>query len=146
MSPLLDAEKVRLTKIFNKVHDIYTRMVFVRPRSFPDSKDDLDRQRLELRRALEVSEDLLGQFSRYLGSEAHSDLSKYASYGGIVADLRTLIADARRLDAEVRDYKQVQVGDLALEESRKAIDLSNAQIREAKSGKSGKATELTTLT
>lgn len=142
LSPLLYREACRIRDTFNFAQDLYTDIVFVDPDTHGgrnDWQDLLDRQRSKLRRVLEVSEDLLGQFSRYLGSEAHSHLSERSSYGGIVTTLRSLITDARRLDAEIRDFKQARVGALALEESRKAIDLSNAQIREAKSGKSGKA-------
>ena len=37
----------------------------------------------------------------------------------------------------MKDYLQLQVGDLALEESKKSIELSNAQIEEAKRVKVG---------
>ena len=136
--PLLDSEQCRITKQINEVRARYTDLVFVvsdtskNPRS---SQENLDKGRLELRRMTELSEDVLGQFSRYLGSEGYSDLSKQPSYISVATNLRSLIADARRLDTEVRDFKQIQVGDLALEESRKSIELSNSQIREAKSGK-----------
>ena len=138
ISPLLYAEICRITRRINGVQEMYTAFMFevsnegIRPRV---SQEALDRHRLELRRITEVAEDVLGQFSRYLGSESHSDASNHPSYIRIVAELRSVIADARRLDAEVRDFKQIEVGDLVLEESRKSIELSNTQIREAKSGK-----------
>ena len=138
MSPLLCAEVGRMTNHMNKVQTMYTDLVFVvsdKGREPRVSQEDLDKHRLELRRITEVNEDILGQFSRYLGSEGHADLIDQPSYVSIVANLRNLIADARRLDAEIRDFKQIQVGDLALKESQKSIELSNAQIREAKSGK-----------
>ena len=146
LSPLLYAELCRITYRINEVQARYTDLVFVvsdesgksrvlQEHLNKDLQQDLDKHRLELRRITEVNEDVLGQFSRYLDSEGHSDLTNQPSYVSIVANLRSLIADARRLDAEVRDFKQIQVGDLALEESRKSIELSNAQIREAKSGK-----------
>ena len=139
LSPLLYTAACRTTESFNTIQDLYTRVILRKPdestKRTDDEKSELDMQRLELRRITEVNENLLGQFSRYLGSEAQSDLSEQPSYVAIVAELRSLIEDARRLDAEVRDFKQIQVGDLALKESRKSIELSNAQIREAKSGK-----------
>ena len=139
MSPLLYAAACRTTESFNRFQDLYTRVIYTKPDESTERKDDdksrLDMERLELRRITEVDENLLGQFSRCLGSEAQLELSEQPSYVAIVAELRSLIADARRLDAEVRDFKQIQVGDLALKESHKSIELSNAQIREAKSGK-----------
>ena len=138
MSPLLYVEVDRMTNHINNVQAMYTDLVFVvsdESREPRVSQEDLDKHRLKLRRITEINEDILGQFSRYLGSEGHLDLIDQPSYVSIVATSRSLIADARRLDAEVRDFKQIQVGDLALKESRKSIELSNAQIREAKSGK-----------
>ena len=136
--PLLYAEQRHITNRINKVQEMYTGLVFERSPASEEprvTQKGLDKGRLELRRRTELSEDVLGQFSRYLGSEGHPDLSSQPSYISLVANLRSLIADARRLDTEVRDFKQIQVGDLALEESRKSIELSNSQIREAKSGK-----------
>lgn len=97
--------------------------------------NDLDRERLHLRRTLEEAEDHVSQILRYLGSELDLDLSKEPSYSSIEADWRSLNDEARRLEAEVRDYMQLQVGNLSLEESRRSIEMSNLQIREAKSGK-----------
>ena len=133
MSPLLYAAACHITESFNSVQELYTKIVFEIYKGF--EMEVLDTSRSDLRRTIEVNETLLCQFSRYLGFEAQSDLSKQPSYVAIVAELRSLIAEARRLDAEVRDFKQIQVGDLALKESHKSIELSNAQIREAKSGK-----------
>ena len=133
ISPMLYAEAFRITKILNEVQNLYTR--FVSGESEDEDEDELDNKRLKLRRITEVIEDLLGQFSRYMASEVHSNLSNQPSYVTIVADLRSLMADARRLDTEVRDFKQIRVGELALKESRTSIELSNVQIHEAKSGK-----------
>ena len=138
LSPLLYAEVYHITFYINRVQELYTDAVFRVSNESGESTyllECLDKQRSRLRRITEVNEDLLGQFSRYLGSEGRSDLSNQPSYVSVVANLRSLIADARRLDAEVRDFKQIQVGDLSLKESQKSIELSNAQIREAKSGK-----------
>ncbi|CAF9919847.1 MAG: hypothetical protein ALECFALPRED_001319 [Alectoria fallacina] len=42
--------------------------------------------------------------------------------------------EAHRLENEIRDYLQLQIGELALQESRKSIELSGSQIEEAKRG------------
>ena len=138
ISPLLYTEVYRIKNHIHKVQEMYTYVVFELSNTRRESRvsqEGLDKHRTELRRITEVNEDILGQFSRYLGSEGHLELSNQPSYVKVVAKLRSLVADARRLDAEIRDFKQIQVGDLALEESRKSIELSNSQIREAKSGK-----------
>ena len=49
-------------------------------------------------------------------------------------DHDALISEARRLEAEIRDYLQFEVGDLSLRESKKSIELSVSQIQEAKRG------------
>lgn len=53
----------------------------------------------------------------------------------IKADWTILLDEERRFESDVRDYLQLQVGNLALEESRRSIELVNSQIQEAKSGK-----------
>ena len=50
-------------------------------------------------------------------------------------ELQRIRREATRLEAEIRDYLQLQTGELALEESKKSIELSNFQIEEAKRGK-----------
>lgn len=44
------------------------------------------------------------------------------------------LLEARRLDTEFQDYQQLQTGILALEESRKSIEMSSLQILESKRG------------
>lgn len=103
-----------------------------------DTEENLGNGRLQLRRTLEEAEDHVNQIFRYLGSEVDTDWSKEPSYVGIRADWMSLIGEARRLETEVRDYMQLVVGNLSLEESRRSIELSHLQIREAKSGKFAK--------
>lgn len=43
---------------------------------------------------------------------------------------------AHRLDAEIRDHLQLQLGEMGLRESRKSIEISNLQIEESKRGSS----------
>ena len=107
------------------------------------SERELDSQRLRLRRTLEKGEDHVTQIFRYLDSEVHADWSKEPSYISIKADWNALIEQAHRLETEVRDFMQIQAGNLSLaasrtslEESRRSIELSNIQIRESQKGKS----------
>lgn len=135
-SPLLYVEAWRVQNVSNSVRMTYAALV---KGAWRDEKPDetyknLDTRRLYLRRTLEDAEDHVSQILRYLGSELDLDLSKEPSYSSIEADWRSLNDEARRLEAEVRDYMQLQVGNLSLEESRRSIEMSNLQIREAKKG------------
>ena len=136
-SPLLNAEAYRMKKILNEVKLNYgyiTRRRSNGAHIAAELNNDLDRQRLKLRCTLEGAEDYVSQTFRYLSSEVDSDWSKEPSYVSIRADWRSLIDRARRLETEVRDDMQLQVGHLSLEESKRSIELSNIQIRESKSG------------
>ena len=135
--PLLDAEAYRMRRILNEVKSNYYIIIENESDDFQlysVRNNDLDRQRLELRRTLEEAEDYVSQTFRYLSYEVDSDWSKEPSYVSIREDWKSLIDEARRLEIEVRDYMQLQVGNLSLEESRRSIELSNIQIRESKSG------------
>ena len=142
MSPLLHIEAYRVREASDHVRSTYDKLtrdkIAGQDTSATEHKgldQDLDRQRLKLRRTLEKAEDYVSDIFMYLGSEAHLDWSKERSYKGIQADWRRFIDEERRLEIEVRDYMQIQVGNLALEESRRSIELSNLQIQESKSGK-----------
>lgn len=137
ISPLLYVEAYRVRNAYDQSRNKYTDK--------RQPQQALDIMRRNLRRLSEETEDLVGQVFRYLTFEAHSDCLKEPSWLSIKADIMSLIHDARRLETEVRDYLQLQVGNLALEESRKSIELSNLQIREAKSGKLAKGSRGATL-
>ena len=138
ISPLLGIEACMIQRESNNLKAICDNKLRY------GSGRELDSQRLLLRRTLEKGEDHVTQIFRYLDSEVHADWSKEPSYVSIKADWKALIEQAHRLETEVRDFMQIQVGNLSLaasrtslEESRRSIELSNIQIRESQSGKSG---------
>lgn len=137
LSPLLYAQAYRMTSALNQLQMIYVQICCRTP--IAQNRDylshDLHLGREELRRLVEATEDLVGQTLGYLGSEAHLNWFEEPSCFSIRADLNNLVDRGRRLDTEVRHFMQLQTGSLALEESRKSIELSNSQIREARSGK-----------
>ena len=142
VSPLLyiEAHMVRIAS--DHLRDTYSALMigeeFARPNldtNLMRLNRELDRARLHLRRTLERVEDHVSQMFRYLGAELDIDCSRNISYASIKEDWRCLADETRRVEAEVRDYMQLQVGNLSLEESRRSIELSNLQIREAKSGR-----------
>ena len=140
ISPLLYAETCRIGKALKLTKKQYCPIVRDRSRGSSVSAKQiqhLEEERLSLRRTVEDAEDEVVRIFEYLDYEVDVDWSTVSSYVSIKADWRSLSDKARRLEAEIRDFMQLQVGSLALEESRKSIDLSNSQIREAKSGKFG---------
>ena len=141
-SPLLSIEAYRVQDASDDLQGTYIDLAKNRiwgwdtsDRSHRQLDKALDIQRLNLRRILEEGETHVSQILRYLLSEVDFDWSEEPSYVSIKADWRSLIDEARRLEAEVRDYMQLQVGNLSLEESRRSIELSNIQVRESQSGK-----------
>ncbi|KAF6218137.1 hypothetical protein HO133_006096 [Letharia lupina] len=139
-SPLLSIEAYRVQDASDDLQGTYDKLAKHRIWRWDISDTyhrhldkNLDIQRLNLRRILEEGETHVSQILRYLLSEVDFDWSEEPSYVSIKADWRSLIDEARRLEAEVRDYMQLQVGNLSLEESRRSIELSNIQIRESQS-------------
>ena len=94
----------------------------------------LHRERFWLRRSVEDSDDGMSHFESYISAEDANYLPESSAYLKIKQQMDQIHKEARRLDTEVRDYLQLVVGNLALEESRKSIELSNHQIQEGKRG------------
>ena len=94
----------------------------------------LHQERFWLRRSVEDSDDCMNHFERYISTEDANHLPKSSAYLQIKQERDQIHDEARRLDIEVRDYLQLVVGDLSLEESRKSIELSNQQLLEGKRG------------
>ena len=92
--------------------------------------------RYVLRRMVEESEDLnlFHQLRRFTGSQVPRNTHQVESFKEIEDQLREAHLEAHRLETEIRDYLQLQIGELALQESRKSIELSSSQIEEAKQG------------
>ena len=99
-------------------------------------KDDkvkaLPHERHRLREMVEESEDDLSYFRKYAYSQISVETLSDISWSKAEADLIQIHQEAGRLESQVRDYMQLQVGELALQESKKSIELSNQQIEEGK--------------
>ena len=76
----------------------------------------------------------MSHFERYVSAKNPKYLPESSAYLKVKQETSQIHNEARRLDAEVRDYLHLVVGNLALEESRKSIELSNQQILEGKRG------------
>ena len=95
---------------------------------------EIRQDRLRLRAMVEDSEDGLNHFLRYIHSQTSADWPLNKSWLRVEGNLRTTHEEARRFEAQIRDYLQLHVGELALQESKKSIELSNRQIEEGKRG------------
>ncbi len=98
--------------------------------------EDLFVIRSRLRRLIEDSEDSSQQLRRFLSSKIPSETFQSTSLTAVEEELQQARLESSRLEAEIRDYLQLQTGESALQESRKSIELSNSQIEEAKRGQS----------
>ena len=68
----------------------------------------------------------------FVSSQIEEQSTKSSAFIEIENTRHLVLKEACRLEAEIRDYLQVQAGHLALLESRKSIELSNYQIQESK--------------
>lgn len=87
---------------------------------------------LLLRRMIEQTEDGLYQLQKLMHSQQIEFIGQEDSPGTMEQDLKRTLLETRRLETEIRDYLQLQAGKLAVQESRKSIELSNLQIEEGK--------------
>lgn len=55
-------------------------------------------------------------------------------YHDTAEEVKDLVQEASRLEGQIRDYLQLRTGELALEESKKSIEVSNQQLQEGKRG------------
>ncbi|KAM0805941.1 hypothetical protein BDR22DRAFT_191798 [Usnea florida] len=97
--------------------------------------EDLFSLRNDLRRTVERSEDTLDQIPRFLNSNRIWSLqqrTKPSDQPWIGNEIKKVHLEAHRLEIELRDYLQLQTGVVAIDESRKSIQLSNLQIEEGK--------------
>ncbi len=92
--------------------------------------------RSELRRLIEDSKDSSQQIRRFLSSQEPNDTCQTTLLTTIEGDLEQARVEASRVETEIRDFLQLQTGELALQESRRSIELANSQIEEAKRGQS----------
>ncbi|KAL8750536.1 MAG: hypothetical protein Q9184_006394 [Pyrenodesmia sp. 2 TL-2023] len=92
----------------------------------------LYRERSFLRPWIEDTEDDLEHLERHINLHQRSEWLEGPVYPMFIKESAQLVAQARRLETEVRDFLQIQSGVSALEETRRLIGLSNLQIQESK--------------
>ena len=96
---------------------------------------ELDKQRFWLRRRLEGLEESRDCFVKFVRSHDAAEWLESKTWLSQDENIREALAEARTVDTEVRDYMQLQIGNLSILESRKSIQLSNQQYDEAKRSK-----------
>ena len=142
MLPLLHLEILRL-----RTQCGFVRSVMLKVQNgveFPNKYSDLwkqdcyqvlDKQRFWLRRRLEALEEGKDCFVKFVRSQNAEEWLKSQTWLSQDERIREALAEAQTVDAEVRDYMQLQIGNLSILESRKSIQLSNQQFDEAKRSK-----------
>ena len=99
-----------------------------------ETPERLYRYRTILRSAIEQCEDEAEPLEAFVSSQVGEHSTKSPAFTRVEMDRNCVLKEACRLEAEIRDYLQVQAGHLALLESRKSIERSNYQIWEGKRG------------
>lgn len=142
MLPLLSIEILRLHIQRGVVDSVFIQIQYgvEHPnRNYDDEKQEsysvLDAQRFWLRRRLEGLEVSRNAFIRFARSQGPANWLEGNAWRRQNAHINDVLATARAKDAEVRDYLQLQIGNLSILRSKTSIQLSNQQIDEAKRGK-----------
>ena len=131
--PLLEICLENLKESHDKAHADYLELL--PNRNDNDGEATMGETRFRLRRQLRHYEKCMSDFMRYLRTQDITGLEKYEALLKINEEAKACLDDARGLESEIRDWLQLQVGDLALQESKKSIQLSNLQMEESKRGK-----------
>ena len=95
---------------------------------------NLGKKRLRLRALVEEAEDDLSCLLKYIRSQTSAAWLLSDSWRKVEEDFKRIQDEASRLEVQIRDYLQLRVGEWALQESKKSIELSNRQIEEGKRG------------
>ena len=129
MIPLLYVEAAIIRQTSNFLRKVLSQ------KDYGSNYSMLSPLRFRLRRRLEDSSISRSQFQKYARLRHQIDPVTDDNYRDSQLEWSTAIEDARNLEIEVRDSLQLEVGSLALEESRKSIERSDQQIQEARRGK-----------
>ena len=94
----------------------------------------LEYYRYHIRRVSEDTHDGFIQFHRLASRILREGFEKNRCLQNLQADLDEALSRCSRLVAEIKEYLQLHVGELALQDSKRSIALSNVQMKEAKRG------------
>ncbi|KAL8924898.1 MAG: hypothetical protein Q9208_003781 [Pyrenodesmia sp. 3 TL-2023] len=96
--------------------------------------DELSHTRTKLRLQIVDAENDWCRFVKYMNTHFHHSFSTMPFCQDYKDELKEDMVEADRLEGQVRDFMQLQVGSLSLQESRNSIELSNRQMEENKRG------------
>lgn len=97
-----------------------------------DSLINLRLERSVLRRWIERTEEDMDHLHRYIRLRHKHVWLKHPIWQMLEEESNQSLAQARRIEAQARDYLQVEFGSAALEETKKSIQLSSSQIAESR--------------
>lgn len=100
-----------------------------------DRDHEMEQARFRLKRWTRSFEHNVHDFTRYMRTQGIRNLQSYEAYAVVSEEVRECLGDAHGLESELRDWLQLRVGSLALQETKKSIQISNLQIEESQRGK-----------
>lgn len=133
--PLLQLETIMIRKYYSHARSMYKRL-----RSGMGGTEALYEEcaqtRFDLRRFIEQSDERRMAFAQFIRTQDYDgDWLDQKPYVDIENDCHGASLVARTLETEIGNYLQSRAAEVALEESKKSIELSNHQISEGKRGK-----------
>ena len=99
-----------------------------------DHENEMEEVRFRLRRWITYYERTLNEFSGFLRMHDVVNFQHYEAFSIIKELSKYCLENSHGLETEIRDWLQLRVGSLALQESKKSIQLSSLQMDEAKRG------------
>ena len=133
-NPLLHFHILKISEECHWIREKYLKFTRISTMNKEGDLGALFRDRSSLRRLIEDTEDDFQHLQSFKFSQKQSHSIQDPSSTMAEDELQRARQGAIRLETEIRDYLQLQTGDLVLRESIKSIELSNIQIEEAKRG------------
>ena len=137
--PLMQLQTWQLLSMTTGIHK---NLIEIEEASVPARTDMHIRWGL-LRRMVEDHADSNIRFRRLATSRSATKCFKGPAYKRLFTERDHVYFEARRRELELRDFLQLQVGKLSLEESKKSIEMSNVAIEEGKRGLCHRLEEIT---
>ena len=120
-------------KYLRRTYDFRTNLLALEPET-DNLEEGMEDLRFILRRQVRRYEQCMSDIQRYLRKQDIKNPEQYEAFLLVIKESHDCLNSARSLEAEIRDWLQLRVGNLALQESKKSIQLSNMQIKDSKRG------------
>lgn len=99
-----------------------------------DHEHEMEQVRFRLGRWIRYYEECSNAFMRYLRAQGVKNIRSFEAYCVVNEEANEVLTDARNLETQIHDWLQLRVSSLALQESKKSIEISNLQIEESQRG------------